>query len=34
LEVRVQGAAVAREPKRIQIQGPSGESSGSEGSSS
>ena len=34
LEVTVQGAAVAREPKRIQIQGPSGESSGSEGSSS
>jgi HSP20 family protein len=31
LEVRVQGGAVAREPKRIQIQGPSGESSGSEG---
>ena len=30
LEVTVQGAAVAREPKRIQIQGPSGESSGSE----
>src|SRR5829696_4484225 len=34
LEVRVQGGAVAREPKRIQIQGPSGESSGSEGLSS
>ena len=34
LEVTVQDAAVAREPKRIQIQGPSGESSGSEGSSS
>src|SRR5215204_6609639 len=34
LEVTVQGAAVAREPKRIQIQGPSGESTGSEGSSS
>jgi HSP20 family protein len=34
LEVTVQGAAVAREPKRIQIQGPSGESSGGEGSSS
>ncbi|MCA1729334.1 MAG: Hsp20/alpha crystallin family protein [Actinobacteria bacterium] len=34
LEVTVQGGAVAREPKRIQIQGPSGESSGSEGSSS
>jgi HSP20 family protein len=34
LEVTVEGAAVAREPKRIQIQGPSGESSGSEGSSS
>jgi HSP20 family protein len=34
LEVRVQGGAVAREPKRIQIQGPSGESSRSEGSSS
>ena len=34
LEVRVQGAAVAWEPKRIQIQGPSGESSGSEGLSS
>jgi len=31
LEVTVQGGAVAREPKRIQIQGPSGESSGSEG---
>ena len=30
LEERVQGGAVAREPKRIQIQGPSGESSGSE----
>jgi hypothetical protein len=30
----VQGGAVAREPKRIQIQGPSGESSGSEGLSS
>jgi HSP20 family protein len=29
LEVRVQGGAVAREPKRIQIQGPSGESSAS-----
>ena len=35
LEVRVQGGAVAREPKRIKIQGPSGESSASsEGSSS
>jgi HSP20 family protein len=34
LEVRVQGAAVAREPKRIQIQGPSGQGAGSEGSSS
>jgi HSP20 family protein len=34
LEVRVQGAAMAREPKRIPIQDPSGESSGSEGSSS
>ena len=34
LEVTVQGAAVAREPKRIQIQGPSGESTDSEGSSS
>jgi HSP20 family protein len=34
LEVRVQHAAVAREPKRIPIQGPSGESSGGEGSSS
>ena len=34
LEMTVQGGAVAREPKRIQIQGPSGESSGSEGSSS
>jgi HSP20 family protein len=34
LEVTVQGGAVAREPKRIQIQGPSGESSGSEGLSS
>jgi HSP20 family protein len=34
LEVTVQGAAVAREPKRIQIQRPSGESSGSEGLSS
>ncbi len=34
LEVRVQGAAVAREPKRIRIQSPSGESSGSEGLSS
>ena len=34
LEVTVQGGAVAREPKRIQIQGPSGESSGSAGSSS
>ena len=34
LEVTVQGGAVAREPKRIEIQGPSGESSGSEGSSS
>jgi HSP20 family protein len=34
LEVSVQGAAVAREPKRIQIQGPSGQSSGSEGLSS
>src|SRR4051812_49121782 len=34
LEVRVQGGAVAQEPKRIQIQGPSGESSGSEGSRS
>jgi HSP20 family protein len=34
LEVTVQGAAVAREPKRIQIQGPSGERSGSEGLSS
>ncbi len=34
LEVTVQGAAVAREPKRIQIQGPSGESPGIEGSSS
>jgi len=34
LEVTVEGAAVAREPKRIHIQGPSGESSGSEGSSS
>jgi HSP20 family protein len=34
LEVTVEGAAVAREPKRIQIQGPSGESSGSEGSRS
>ena len=33
LEVTVQGAAVAREPKRIQIQRPSGESSGSEGPS-
>jgi hypothetical protein len=29
----VQGAAVAREPKRIQIQGPGSESSGSEGTS-
>jgi HSP20 family protein len=34
LEVTVQGAAVAREPKHIQIQGPSGESSGNEGLSS
>src|SRR5918993_3992645 len=34
LEVTVQGAAVAREPKRIQIHGPGGESSGSEGLSS
>ena len=34
LEVTVQGAAIAREPKRIQIQGPSGESTGSEGLSS
>jgi HSP20 family protein len=34
LEVTVQGAAVPREPKRIQIQRPSGEISGSEGSSS
>lgn len=34
LEVTVQGAAVAREPKRIQIQGPSGESPSIEGSSS
>jgi HSP20 family protein len=34
LEVTVQGAAVAREPKRIQIHGPRGESSGSEGLSS
>ena len=34
LEVTVQGGAVAREPKRIQIQGPSSESSGGEGSSS
>src|SRR5919107_582514 len=34
LEVTVQGGAVAREPKRIKIQGPGGESSGSEGSSS
>ena len=34
LEVTVKGAAVAREPKRIEIQGPSGESSGSEASSS
>jgi HSP20 family protein len=31
LEVTVPGAAVAREPKRIQIQRPSGESPGSEG---
>ena len=31
LEVTVQGGAAAREPKRIQIQVPSGESSGSEG---
>src|SRR5215204_682608 len=31
LEVTVQGGAVAREPKRIQIQGPSNESSSSEG---
>jgi HSP20 family protein len=34
LEVTVQGAAVEREPKRIQIQGPGSESSGSEGTSS
>ena len=34
LEVTVKGAAVAREPKRIEIQGPSGESPGSEASSS
>ena len=34
LEVTVQGAAVESEPKRIQIQGPSSESSGSEGTSS
>ena len=34
LEVTVPGAAVAREPKRIQIQGPSGESFGREGLSS
>ena len=34
LEVTVKGAAVAREPKRIEIQGPSGESSGSQASSS
>ena len=34
LEVTVQGAAVAREPKRIQIHGPGGESSSSEGLSS
>ena len=34
LEVIVPGAAVAREPKRIQIQGPSGESFGREGLSS
>ena len=34
LEVTVKGAAVAREPKRIEIQGPSGEGSGSEASSS
>jgi hypothetical protein len=32
--VRVQGGAVAREPKRIEIQGPSGESSGSDSLSS
>lgn len=34
LEVTVEGAAAVREPKRIQIEGPSGESGNGEGSGS